>query len=166
MHRNASVICLELLLVGFFGVAAPAQAQHVQVFPFNFTDGSSPQGGLVADAAGNLYGTTTYGGNGPCRNNQSMTVGCGVVFEMTPPASGTKWTETVLLNFVGNGAGAWPVGNLIFDSFGNLYGVTTLGGIYAQGSVCELSQQGGSWIETTLYSFGLEGGHAQRGPGV
>ncbi|MGA2904820.1 MAG: choice-of-anchor tandem repeat GloVer-containing protein, partial [Candidatus Korobacteraceae bacterium] len=77
----------------------------------NCADGYYPYAGLIFDAAGNLYGTTSYGGTGG-----------GTVFELTPAAGG-GWTETVLLNFNGTD-GAYPYAGLIFDAAGNLYGTT------------------------------------------
>jgi uncharacterized repeat protein (TIGR03803 family) len=113
------------------------------------TDGATPTAGLVADASGNLYGTTYAGG----------TSSLGTVFEVSPP--GTVWTETVLYSFAGGNDGANPYGNLIFDKAGNLYGTTSAGGASANctggcGTVFELSPpatQGASWAETVLYSF-------------
>jgi hypothetical protein len=62
-------------------------------------DGASPFGGLIIDAAGNLYGTTGYDGSGNCMLFGSR-VGCGIVYELSPPAQkGGDWTETVLYNF-------------------------------------------------------------------
>ena len=113
------------------------------------TDGSTPYGGLVMDAAGNLYGTTEFG---------SSTQGYGTVFELSPSASG-KWTEKILYNFVGNSNGFFPNGDeptasLILDSAGNLYGTTQGGGAYGFGTVFELSPAAdGTWTETVLHSF-------------
>jgi uncharacterized repeat protein (TIGR03803 family) len=105
-------------------------------------DGDAPAGDLVFDAAGNLYGTTFAGGNGS-----------GIVFELTPDGHG-GWHETVLYAFQGNGDGAQPVAGLIFDSAGNLYGTTNLGGTYDDGTVFEMIPDGhGGWNETVLHSF-------------
>jgi uncharacterized repeat protein (TIGR03803 family) len=128
-------------------------------------DGASPFGGLVIDSAGNLYGTTGYGGIGTCLAS-GTDVGCGTVFELSPPAQkGGAWTETVLYSFQGNTDGQLPLGNLVFDLKGNLYGATEYGGGYGScnapydqhcGTAFELSppaQKGGAWTETLLYSF-------------
>jgi uncharacterized repeat protein (TIGR03803 family) len=101
-------------------------------------DGSGPQGFLVRDTAGNLYGTTTAGG----------TYGWGTVFEIT----GTK--ETVLYSFGGNGDGASPQAGLTMDTAGNLYGTTSAGGSKGNGTVFTLVPSDGSWTESVLYSFG------------
>ncbi len=95
----------------------------------NGSDGKYPMANLVADAAGNLYGTTLEGG----------AYGFGTVFKLTPAAGGT-WTETVLHNF-GNGTdGKYPgYGALIFDHAGNLYGTTGYGGKYAAGMIFEIT---------------------------
>jgi uncharacterized repeat protein (TIGR03803 family) len=94
----------------------------------NGTDGSYPGAGVIFDAAGNLYGTTPVGGNGGgpggiCTFPEEEV--CGVVFELSPTASG-GWTEKILLNFNG-GNGGYPYGGLIFDAAGNLYGTTLYG---------------------------------------
>lgn len=112
-------------------------------------DGSYPQGALTADSAGNLYGVTSNGGNRDC----------GTVFKLTPGSNGT-WTESVLYSFCASGAnsdGSSPTGKLIFDSAGNLYGVTDLGGTHNGGVVFELTPSAGTWIETVLYSFHAAG---------
>jgi len=119
----------------------------------NGTDGYHPEAGLILDAAGNLYGTTYWGGN----------YGDGTVFELTPNGSG-GWTETVLYNFcsqTGCADGANPAAGLIFDAAGNLYGTTYGGGTYNYycsggcGTVFKLTPQaGGGWTETVLHSFG------------
>jgi uncharacterized repeat protein (TIGR03803 family) len=104
--------------------------------------------GVIADKAGNLYGTTYLGGTGSCQD------GCGTVFELSPPSSpGDGWTETTLYNFTGTGGDADPRGALVFDSAGNLYG-TSFGQDGTDGEVFELSPAtGGGWTEAVLYSF-------------
>src|SRR5580698_527433 len=131
-----------------------------------FGDGSTPGGGLVMDAAGNLYGTAAYDGTGPCRLLGGL-VGCGVIYEMAPPAQpGGAWTESVIYNFQGGSDGYFPAGDLVFDKVGNLYGATVFGGGRGIncgnsldqncGTIFELSppqQKGGAWTEKVLYSF-------------
>jgi uncharacterized repeat protein (TIGR03803 family) len=81
------------------------------------TDGGFPWGGLVLDAKGNLYGTTTSGGGGSCSG------GCGVIFKVAP-----KGKETVLWNFDGGAGGFFTYAGLVRDTKGNLYGNTFYGG--------------------------------------
>jgi uncharacterized repeat protein (TIGR03803 family) len=114
----------------------------------NCTDGQYPYGSLIFDAAGNLYGTTEFGG----------TYGAGTVFKLTPAAGG-GWTETVLYSFGRGTDGASPLVGLIFDVVGNLYGTTTFGGTYGAGTVFELTPTaGGGWTETVLHSFNPNNG--------
>ena len=112
---------LSAILFALLLLAGSAWAQHEQAFPFNGSNGSNPQGGLIADAAGNLYGATFYGGS----------ANSGVVFEMSPPvALGGRWTETTLYSFTGEngtGDGQNPSGDLTLDNAGNLYGTTSSG---------------------------------------
>ncbi len=110
------------------------------------SDGGNPEAVLTLDAKGNLYGTTQYGGSGTCA--------CGTVFELSPSANGV-WKETTLYTFAGGTDGLSPrYTNLIFDSAGNLYGVTEFGGSSSAGTVFELSPQaGGGWTESVLYTF-------------
>jgi uncharacterized repeat protein (TIGR03803 family) len=82
-------------------------------------DGSSPYAGLVRDPEGNLYGTTYYGGKIDCFPEQ----GCGVVFKLDKAGR-----LTVLHTFQGGADGSFPVGDLVRDKAGNLYGVTMTGG--------------------------------------
>lgn len=108
----------------------PPSTEWTETVLYAFTggnDGQNPNAGVIFDAAGNLYGTTTDGG----------TAGVGTVFELTPPAAGgSQWTESILHSFLGGPAdGAHPVGaGVAFDHSGNLYGVTSLGGIPYTGS--------------------------------
>lgn len=135
------------------------------------TDGSLPAGGLLIDSAGNLYGTTAYGGTGSCVLLGTK-VGCGTVYELSPPAQqGDSWTETVLYSFQSGKDGYLPLGDLTFDAAGNLYGATEYGGGYGScnapyyqycGTVFELNppkQKGGAWAEKVLSSFkGVDAG--------
>jgi hypothetical protein len=129
-------------------------------------DGEYPNGGLVMDAAGNLYGTAFYGGTGDCVLF-GIKGGCGVVFELSPPVhKGGTWKETVLYSFKGGNDGYVPAGDLTFDKSGNLYGVTLFGGGKGSG-LCDPFYQGcgtvfklsapktksGKWTEQVLYSF-------------
>jgi uncharacterized repeat protein (TIGR03803 family) len=109
-------------------------------------DGLQPYAGMVFDSKGNLYGTTSGGGNFAC------TGGCGVVFELSPGGEG-NWTETVLYSFQG-ADGATPMAPLTFDSSGSLYGTTQWGTNAASGTVIKLSPgQNGQWSEEVLHSF-------------
>ena len=122
----------------------------------NFTggaDGANPYASLIFDQAGNLYGTTSEGGDGSSCPYQH----CGVVFELMPNGNGT-WTESVLHRFKGGEDGGFPYAGLIFDQAGNLYGTTEVGGnrvcLDGCGVVFELTRQDdGSWAESLPYSF-------------
>jgi uncharacterized repeat protein (TIGR03803 family) len=121
------------------------------------TDGASPMfAGVVVDALGNLYGTTSIGGTGPC--GVGSISGCGAVFELKPNSNGT-WTESILYSFQGGNDGEGPESGVIFDSSGNLYGTTASGGGYGVGKNCcgtvfKLTPaSGGGWTESVLYSF-------------
>jgi uncharacterized repeat protein (TIGR03803 family) len=111
-------------------------------------DGANPNSGVVFDAAGNLYGTTQFGGNGPGGG-----CGCGTVFKLTPNSHGT-WDEAVLYAF-GEGDGADPIGPLVFDPAGDLY-VTTNGTPFNYGEVIKLTLSGGMWTPTYLYLFDFQ----------
>jgi uncharacterized repeat protein (TIGR03803 family) len=132
-------------------------------FVQNGTDGFSPNGGLVFDANGNLYGTTVSGGGTTA--NCPFVVSCGTVFELSP-AGGGIWTETIIHPFSHTGAdGSDPNDGLAIDSSGNLYGTTSLGGAYGGGTVFELTPSSGSWAETLLHSFGHVGdGKSPKAP--
>jgi uncharacterized repeat protein (TIGR03803 family) len=89
-------------------------------------DGASPHGALVLDAAGNLYGTTFYGGTGNCSESgfrSFVHVGCGTIFRVDPAGD-----ETVLYSFTNQTDGAFPDAGLLLDSAGNLYGTTSANG--------------------------------------
>lgn len=143
--------CLDskfvLALLTFAAIAVPGSADakfHV-LYTFcskaNCSDGSGPEAGLIADQAGNLYGTTVGGGAN----------GFGTVFRLAPDG-----TETVLYSFAAGGDGAYPHARLIMDGSGNFYGTTSGGGAggcggSGCGTVFKLAPDG---TETVLYVFG------------
>src|SRR5208337_452888 len=93
--------------------------------------------------------------------------GFGTVFELSPNGYG-GWNETVLYSFSGGVDGANPIGPVIFDSVGNLYGTTEFGGPYHNkyGVVFELNPVGASWTETVLHSFAAGGDGATPETGL
>jgi uncharacterized repeat protein (TIGR03803 family) len=109
-------------------------------------DGGTPVASVTLDAAGNLYGITSFGG----ANN------VGVVYKLTH--SGSSWTETVLYTFQGSEDGQNPVAGVTLDQAGNLYGATFLGGANNGGTLYKLSPSGGGYTFTLLYSFAGGGG--------
>jgi uncharacterized repeat protein (TIGR03803 family) len=135
----------------------------IETVIYNFAggqDGYSPEGGLIFDKAGNLYGTTVGGGNAAGCTPSS---GCGTVFELKPAAAGL-WTESVLFSFGNAYALDVSPSTLSMDSDGNLYGTTYYGGASGFcssgcGSAYELSPNAsGAWTETVLDNFNIQPG--------
>jgi uncharacterized repeat protein (TIGR03803 family) len=136
---------------------------------YSFTggqDGAQPRAVVITGRDGALYGTTFLGGGTGCSGQ-----GCGIVFRLAPPPFACKsvlcpWTETVLYRFAGGTDGGGPLGDLVFDAAGNLYGTTQAGGQPHScggrgcGVVYELTNAGGNWTENVLYQFtgGSDGG--------
>ncbi len=126
---------------------------------FDGTDGSSPNGNLIFDAAGNLYGTTPEGG----------TYDGGTVFELTPSSGG--WTFGVLYNFCeqyGCPEGGGPWAGLTLGHTGDLYGTARGGGPYYGGTAFELVTGSGGWTYSVLHDFdgendGKDGGFPYAG---
>jgi uncharacterized repeat protein (TIGR03803 family) len=156
--RRLPAAALALASVLSVLTAPSAQAQKYSVL-LSFTgtkDGGSPYGALLRDAAGNLYGTTFYGGDMQCPG----TNGCGVVFRLNAADK-----DTVLYSFAGKTSGGDPVASLIRDSAGNLYGTALTGGDLRCGGgagcgvVFKLSPDG---VETVLHTF--EGGQDGQAP--
>jgi uncharacterized repeat protein (TIGR03803 family) len=120
---------------------------------YNFTNGSD--GGLVVAGVtfgpdGTLFGATTLADNG---SNP------GTLFNVKPggklcAAGVCQWAETTLHTFAGGSDGETPMGNVVFDSHGNLYGTTYYGGTYNAGTVFEATLSGGTWNMSVIYSFG------------
>jgi uncharacterized repeat protein (TIGR03803 family) len=147
--KNAFVCTLAVILSCGFALG---QAQYKVLWNFGGAgDGATPKGKLVFDRAGNLYGTTPYGGMTNCVET------CGTVYELSPTADGLS--ETVLYKFCSQpkcADGEAPFAGLIWDPAGNLYGTTIEGGPYGGGTVFKLappSQQGGAWTESVLWGF-------------
>ena len=135
-------------------------------------DGYVPNGDLVFDSAGNLYGATTFGGGKGTTCNPLYRY-CGTVFELSPPQhKGGEWTERVLHSFAGiaagkqDGDGANPNGALTFDSIGTIYGTTLYGGSNNSGcstdsgSGCGIafelkppSKHSSAWSERIIHRF-------------
>ena len=113
------------------------------------TDGANPRAALILDKLGNLYGTTTAGGDESCQAR-----GCGTVFELSPRGGG-NWAETVLHRFAGGNDGYMPFGGVVLDGSGNLYGTAALGGKFGRGIVFRLTpSRKGEWRKTVLHDFG------------
>jgi uncharacterized repeat protein (TIGR03803 family) len=140
---------LTLLIVTLLLTAARAQAFKV-FYTFNFTDGSSPNGDLLRDAAGDFYGTTQFGG----KSNR------GIVFKLD-----AQGQETTLYSFTGSSDGGIPIGRLIRDEAGALYGITSLGGddTCGCGTVFRLAKNGSLKV---LHKFngGKDGAQNQGQP--
>jgi hypothetical protein len=137
----------EKVLYSFKGVKSGQQSG----------DGANPNGGLVLDSKGAVYGTTYFGGNnqkGSCEGGVGGT-GCGIVFKLSLPGeAGGSWTEKALHRFDG-ADGANSAAGVIFDGRGNLYGTASFGP-KAFGLIFELKKPSGSvhsWTETILHQF-------------
>jgi len=147
--RLARVLGIAVLVLILVGIAQASPKEKVLYRFQGGADGFEPLSTLVADQAGNLYGTTAGGGTGSCDG------GCGTVFELSSNPDGT-WTETVLYSFAGGDDGAFPNAGVIFDQNGNLYGTTLHFGGSGDGTVFRLSppsKPSKVWTETVLYNF-------------
>ncbi len=110
-------------------------------------DGANPVAGLAIDKAGNLYGTTTKGGSSKD----------GTVFELAvPKVTGGEWTEEVLHSFGEDKDGTIPIAGVTFDASGNLYGTTSAGGTYGNGTIFQLTPSTSGWTENILHDFELQ----------
>ncbi|MGD0763762.1 MAG: choice-of-anchor tandem repeat GloVer-containing protein, partial [Roseiarcus sp.] len=115
---------------------------------FNWTNGYAPEGSLIADAAGDLFGTTISGG----ANND------GTVYEIAKTPAGYASTPTTLVSFA-NTNGARPFGGLIADAAGNLYGTTSVGGTNNGGTVFEIAKTSTGYASTPTTLVNFSGGN-------
>ncbi len=151
LRRLAATVTLALPLsiftATFFAAGAWAATHETVLYSFGgpAQTGSAPYAGLISDAAGNFYGTTTEGG----------TYGQGMAFELTN-VNGV-WAETKLHQFGSGVDGSKPYAGLIMDAAGNLYGTTRGGGAYDHGTVFELKAND-HWEEKILHNFDSSGG--------
>ncbi len=151
----AFTILLVFALIVMAGQSTQAQTFTVQHTFTGQGDGGEPVSGLTFDRAGNLYGTTSYGG-----------AGYGTVFKLS--RSGSGWILTTLYAFRGGSDGATPQARVVFGPDGALYGTTTYGGagggtvfrLRLPATVCRSVQC--PWNETVLYRFA--GGSDGAGP--
>jgi uncharacterized repeat protein (TIGR03803 family) len=120
---------------------------------FNGANGVNPKAALVADASGNLYGTTQYGGAAGYGTVFALQKGSGTI---TTLASFTNGNGTNTQGGIINSTGVNPESPLIIDARGNLYGTAYGGGAYGYGTVFEVAQ--GSGTITTLASFNHSNG--------
>jgi len=120
---------------------------------FDGANGAEPFGALMADANGNLFGTTAFGG-------APGGIGYGTVFEIVKTATGYASTHTILARFDGGANGASPFGALMADANGNLFGTTRDGGSSNLGTVFEILKTASGYVSTPtiLASFDVTSG--------
>lgn len=126
----------------------PDKSGYSETVLYSFSggsDGDGPFSGLVADKKGALYGVTLEGGNSACL------AGCGTVFKLTPKKSG--YTKSTIYSFGAVPDASTPLGTLVLDNTGALYGVTQSGGTQNDGAVYKLTPGKSGYSETVLYSF-------------
>ena len=147
MGKPQMLIAALLALALIAMVTPPASAQFTFDLLHTFTggtDGNYPEGGVIQDADGNLYGTTAFGGLN-CGGQ-----GCGTVFKIDKNGQ-----YTVLYRFLGGSDGAAPRAGLARDAGGNLYGTTQgQGGVGAASTVFKVDKNGN---ETVLFNFNQAG---------
>jgi len=149
MSRSSAFAFAACVAAASFSAWSPATAAPGYRVLYSFchngkfvcADGKAPAANLVADTAGNLYGTTSAGGS----------TGNGVVFELV--RNGRKYTYQVLHSFDGEADGGVPVTPLIIDTAGNLYGTASADGANFGGTAFELSPNGGQWTYKVLTNF-------------
>ena len=145
MRRKSQLIALLIV----FPLLAQGQREFKVLHAFGAgTDGAGVWGSVAFDKLGNVYGTTSGGGN----------YGYGTVFQLSPQQNG-QWKESLLASFKPlDRRGAEPYGGLIVDPNGRLYGTTQSGGRYGRlGTAFNLSLNGGKWVLSVIHKFGGPG---------
>ncbi len=157
MCRRVAIVILFILLIA--AIAAQAQTYTVLHVFTGHGDGGSPETALTLDRAGNLYGTTHFGG-----------AGYGTVFKLSKKGSG--WILDTIYTFQNGADGAYPSSRLVFGPDGTLYGTAGTGGGSGPGLVYNLRPQPNActtalcpWQESVIYNFtgGSDGGHPGTG---
>ena len=128
------------------------------------SDGLYPEGAVVFDKDGNLYGTTSYGGyqGGYCAG-----YGCGTIYKLTSSGGG-NYAESVLYSFTNGTDGSYPLGAPVLDQLGNLYGTAANGGQLGNcnsetcGVVWKLSPSDGNWMESVIHYFNGDDGFGSQ----
>ena len=107
----------------------------------NTSDGAYPDGGVLLDSSGNVYGSTTTNGSG----------GGGTVYQLTQ--AGASWNFDIVYNLLSHTPDSGPYSQLTMDGSGNLYGTTHYAGLHDQGTVFKLTLGNGGWTYTSLHDF-------------
>ncbi len=144
---------------------------------FGAADGGSPESSVILAPSGVIYGSTFWGGTPTACATGSYPQGCGVIYQLAPPTSGSTWTETALHTFSNvYPDGQHPYRNLVLSSTsGILYGTTYAGGLDINdcfpaggfigcGTIFNMTPQtGGSWKKANLTAFDNNNGGAPVG---
>jgi hypothetical protein len=146
-----SWVLMGLVFMSAVGGSAFADSawNAVSLGSFENRTGTGPVAGVVADAYGRLYGTTTAGGTGACDGGS----GCGTVYEVHPKAGGSGWAIRALHDFQDDAGGSYAAAPVTVGADGTLYGYTS-GGTW--GTVFQLSppsNETGTWTFQILYTF-------------
>ncbi|MBV8725009.1 MAG: hypothetical protein JO078_09505 [Candidatus Eremiobacteraeota bacterium] len=154
-HEGGDLQCLPTLGCGAVFALRPRGSSYVRKILYRFKGGSDgiDPGQLTMDAKGTLYGVTAEGG----ASSGCGGFGCGTVFRLSHERFGYR--ESILYRFHGRSDGSRPLGAVVFDSAGNLFGVTAQGGECDRagsgcGTIFELAASGSNYVEKTLYRFG------------
>jgi uncharacterized repeat protein (TIGR03803 family) len=147
------MLCAAMFCIAFGGGSVVwADPTLTTLVTFDNTNGSAPYGGLVTDAAGNLYGATAFGGS----TGSGGLTGSGTLFELTV---GTHAFST-LISFDGQNQGP---SNLVADAAGNLYGTTYEGGAKGRGTVFKLAAGTDEITDLFSFDFYTNGGYPMAG---
>jgi uncharacterized repeat protein (TIGR03803 family) len=166
-QRRSSALAQLSGMAGLFILLVAATAVQAQTFTvlhsFSGPDGANPAAGLILDGAGDLYGTTEFGGNMAC----TIQYGCGTVFKLAHTGSG--WVLDQLYKFSGSD-GDYPEARVIFGADGTLYGTTYGGGSGGGGTLFNLRPRptvcrsvSCPWIEAVLFPFDFGTGYSPQG---